>query len=197
MKFERDYFINSKTSNYKDYREKNYDRLASEIIQDAKIEDSDFVLDYGCATGILVNAFRIQGVPFTFGTDISYWAITYGKDKYQDNSLDYLTVQYLNDDSFSTVLFLDVLEHIEIDELKEMFKILKIPKIIARIPVTEKTGNNYELEVHRKDQTHQLARTKPWWNEFLEFYGYKSTHIFHRDSIYETRGVMCRIYERK
>jgi hypothetical protein len=57
MKFNHDYFYNSKISNYKDYAEQakpKAPKVAWELAQELDLVD-DYVLDYGCAEGYLVE----------------------------------------------------------------------------------------------------------------------------------------------
>lgn len=200
MKFEREYYCNSNISAYVDYTLKNYDDLADNLIKVCMADNDPLtsVLDYGCAIGTLVNALNDRHVR-TVGTDLSYWAINYGRVKYAlgKRELQHMNRQMLEWDGIQFGLFLDVLEHIDTDEIVEMFSIMCLQNIIVRVPVVANEGEDYVLDIHRIDKTHVQRRTKQWWESLFYTYGYQHKHTFDESSIYDTDGVLARWYERK
>lgn len=54
MKFEENYYINSKISNYDNYFKKTFEEQANELIDYFKLNKKSKVLDYGCASGGLI-----------------------------------------------------------------------------------------------------------------------------------------------
>jgi len=46
------------------------------------MKTKDVIVDYGCATGVLISSFKKLGFKKLTGTDISYWAIEYGKREF-------------------------------------------------------------------------------------------------------------------
>ena len=72
LSFEQNYFEDreKKVSNYVAYSDRNYDGLCNAIIETCRIQKDDFVVDYGCATGVLVLAFRKRGYNNVIGNNI-------------------------------------------------------------------------------------------------------------------------------
>lgn len=197
MIFEEDYFIDSKISAYEDYRTKDYSDLADNLIDKCKLDF--FVLDFGCATGQLVKCLREKKILNVIGTDISFWGIEYGRENY---NLSHRILQHYNrqllQKGFEWTLFLDVLEHIEQEELIALFSILKSDKIVVRVPViATEDSDDYVLEIHRKDKTHIQRKTKKQWDDFFGYWGFNKRHTFNESSIYESEGVLARIYEKE
>ena len=200
MKFEREYYCNSNISAYQNYTTKNYDDLADNLIKVCMADEDPLtsVLDYGCAIGTLVKALQDRDIN-TIGTDISYWAINHGRIKYRlgKRELSHFNRNMLEWNGLKFCLFLDVLEHIETDELIEIFSILDIPNIIVRVPVAANEGEDFVLDIHKIDKTHVQRQTKQWWENLFYNYGYQEKHVFNESSIYDTDGVLARWYEQR
>ena len=45
--FEREYFVQSNTGNYKDYRERKFSKLAEDLINILNLKVTDKILDFG------------------------------------------------------------------------------------------------------------------------------------------------------
>jgi len=192
--FDKDYYINSKISNYEDYREKKFTGLANDLLPYLRNKE---VLDYGAATGGLVHALREQDIN-CIGTDISYWAVDYGREHYHlsNKELQFHNVQLL-EHYFDSVLFLDVLEHISEYELNNILKLLKAPQIIVRIPVSLVEGEDFVLEISKNDKTHIQVHSKQWWLDFFNSAGYCIFEVLSSTNIYDSDGVMAGIFYRE
>ena len=82
--------------------------MCARIVEYLTISDEDIILDYGCAKGYLVKAFRLLHKR-CFGYDASEYALS---------QVDADTKQYISDDlkilgNFDIVIAKDVLEHID------------------------------------------------------------------------------------
>ncbi|MDH3324467.1 MAG: methionine biosynthesis protein MetW, partial [Candidatus Peregrinibacteria bacterium] len=78
--YDAEYFENgiaSGKSGYQDYRwmPERTIKFAHKIIKELGLRDGDKVLDFGCAKGYLVKAFRILDID-AYGCDISRYAIS-------------------------------------------------------------------------------------------------------------------------
>lgn len=197
MKFEEDYYVNSHVSNYSNYTTKKFRGIASNIINGLKIEKSDKILDFGCATGGLIKAFIEEELENITGTDISYWAIDYGRKEFKLSTevLQHYNRQLL-EQQFHCILFLDVLEHIPSGELKQILSRLQSKYIIVRVPVSAKEGENFVLKISQNDITHIQIHCKEWWEKLLNDHKYCLYKIFHKKYIYDSNGVLSRIYKR-
>lgn len=195
MIFEKGYYIDSAISAYEDYTEKDYSGLAKDLKTELNLNCYTSLLDFGCATGLLVRSLIDQTVFHTIGTDISYWAIDYGRKTYNLSSLNlHHYNRQLLESSFDYILFLDVLEHISLDELNAMFCRLIVKFIVVRVPVSLVEGERYVLDIHEKDKTHIQRHTKEWWEIFFNEYGYGLYKILDTKNIYDSEGVLARVY---
>ena len=191
--FNEEYY---KSDNYINYLERKFDKQADDIIKEFNLKIEDIILDYGCACGGLLNALKQKGFNNIVGTDVSFWAIENGKKQYnfelQHYNRNLLTKEW------DIIICLDVLEHVNTEELEKIFFLFgktKINKgIITRIPVIDKKTNDFVLEISKNDKTHIQKKTKEEWNKLFEQENFKPV-IVNTSSIYESKGVLARIYK--
>lgn len=179
--YDRDYFESGPTSGkslYEDYhwipeltiplakliKEHIDKRFGPEILNDKAM------LDFGCAKGFLVKAFRLIGVN-CYGVDISEYAIRSAPE-----DLDSF-VSHIKSDlnhpkdwpSFDWVVAKDVLEHFPYDDIDEVLSKLreKAENIFAVIPLGN--GSNYYIAEYEEDKSHFIRQDLEWWkNRFRE-----------------------------
>jgi cytidyltransferase-like protein len=173
---------------------RSFGEQANNIIKIFDLKDKDSLLDFGCAYGGLLNALSRKGNYNLIGTDISTWAIEFGKQTFKD-----IILYHYNRDlliwSFDYILFLDVLEHMNDVELKKIFHLLttnKPKKILIRIPVSKKEGEDFVLECSKKDKTHIQCHDKNWWLRKFKAMGYNFEPV-NEKSIYDSEGVLAGI----
>ena len=193
--FEERYFIQSETSNYKDYRRRKWAKLADDLISLLNLEKNTQILDFGCATGGLIKELRNRGIKNVKGTDISYWAIEYGKQTLGlKEELEFCNLNLLTKD-FDIILFLDVLEHIPtIGELRKLLCLTNADRIIVRVPISAIEGENYVFLVSRNDTTHLQCHTKEWWINLFNECGYKLETFLNGEAIYDSEGVFAGVF---
>ena len=198
MIFEKGYFQDSEFSNYQDYTTKKFEDLADDLAGELQLGREEKVLDFGCATGGLVAALRLKGFNGVIGTDISYWAIDHGRHAYglSQDILHHYNRQLLEGD-FATVLMLDVLEHVHTEELDNLLGCLKTPRLVVRMPVSEREGEHFVLEISRHDKTHIQVHTKDWWSSLLGKHGFVMDKVFNSQrTIHDSDGVLARAFRR-
>jgi len=205
--FEKDYFVGGTKSNFKDYRMRKFDGLARDLSMKmtTKLDLPPELLEIreiGSATGALIHQLLQLGYKHIKGTDISNWAVEYGrktfdiKDQlkfYDRNILDTKKILHF-------IIFLDVLEHMpdnEIEFFLEHAHTNTAQYLIIRVPVSAREGEDYVLEVSRNDKTHLQVHSKQWWDKLLQHNGYEIDEILHCENIYESEGVFARIYRRQ
>jgi len=191
--FDKEYFVGGTESNYKDYPSRKHNNLAKDIIKTLKIKPQDFVLDYGCGTGSLVNELR-KKIYSVKGTDISKWAIDYGKRFFElKNNLIHYDKKLLNKEQHH-ILMLDVLEHCQDKELDSIFNQLKRntlnPNILVRIPVAAIEHEDFVLDISKKDKTHIQTHSKCWWHSLFLKKGFDVIKIVREKTIYDSDGVL-------
>lgn len=184
MNFEQGYYQTGNYANYLQRRER-YVQLAKEI--EEYIEEP--VIDFGCGVGFLADALQAINVK-TQGYDVSEWAITYGLNMGFKN----LTKNKEELEKSRTLVALDVFEHMELAELKNVILDIGAQLILVRIPVAKKSGGKFVLEVSNCDETHITCLTKFEWEEFFFNCGYKLKEILNCQTIWDSEGVLSRVY---
>lgn len=193
--FEEEYFVNSKVSNYKDYFKRKFDQQVQDLIQIVPVKPDMKILDFGCAAGGLLSEFKNRGFSQLKGTDISRYAIDYGKENFcLSEELDYYNLKLL-EEYHDVIFLLDVLEHMtSVKLLKHILKIANAPVIVVRIPVTAVEGELFVLEVSNNDATHFQCHTKEWWIRLFEEQGYIFDKLIEGRSIYNSEGVLSAVF---
>ena len=166
--YDSDYFMRGRETGkslYEDYRwlpEATLSMVA-QVIGHLRIAHDDTVLDFGCARGYVVKAFREMGYDAR-GVDVSEWAIRNA----DENTKPYLQrttdAPALGEHEFDWVIAKDVLEHIEevrttIDTLMKCAK----KGVFVVVPLSLSDGQPYVILPYEKDVTHFWRLTLPTW----------------------------------
>lgn len=161
-------------------------KMAFHLIRYLKIEETDKILDYGCAKGFLVKALRILDIP-AYGCDISSYAIANadGEVRHYCKLITKDTKPIPFDFKFDWLLTKDVLEHLDekaVDRfLKHSFK--KANRAFHVIPLGCQ-NNKMIIPDYDKDPSHVLARSVTWWQNKFKSFGWKNTSFS-----YSVRGI--------
>lgn len=145
--------------------------------------DSDCVLDYGCAKGFLVKAFRLLNVE-AYGYDISRYAIENADPAVR--SFVFSETRVLKD-QFRVIVSKDVLEHVPRTDIvhvaENLFNRLSYRgTLIVTVPLGE--NNQYRIREYELDKTHELREDEEWWiNTF------RSVGFFCHDFQYDFPGA--------
>lgn len=198
MEFGKQYFT---TGNYHDYLRRKYDLLAQDILDEIDSSISDLIIDFGCGYGGLLNELYSLGYNSIYGTDISNWAIEYGRLVFPHitDRLMYYN-RHLLFQPKSHVLFLDVLEHMPEYEAACCLELAANNLsgfIIARIPISAVEGEKYVLDVSNNDTTHITCHCREWWLEAFEKVGLEFVGDFRKKTIYSSEGVLSGKWETK
>jgi hypothetical protein len=128
------------------------------------------VLDVGCAKGFLVKALRGLEIK-SDGCDISKYALSFAPEGCW-NCSDDSSWDEKSDAGYTHVTMKDVLEHLTIDQLKNMlFNISKVSnKIMCVIPM----GDNgiYRIKEYHSEISHLIIENEEWWRNKFEEYGW-------------------------
>lgn len=170
--YNAEYFENgiaSGKSGYQDYRwmPERTIRFAHKISNELKLKDGDQVLDYGCAKGFMVKAFRILDID-AYGCDISEYAI---------NEADKETAPYLKliengkipfNEKFDHIISKDVFEHLDQGQLeKTLSECTRISNnLFVVVPFGD--GKKYDIPQYENDVTHKLREPREWWEKKFE-----------------------------
>lgn len=162
--YDADYYLRGKQTGkslYENYRwmPELTKPMVSRMIAHLGIQPHHTILDFGCARGYTVRAFREMGYD-AWGHDISQWALE-NADKEASNYL-ICNNSALWADSFDWVIAKDVLEHVEdlevtVESLKEIARL----GIFVVVPLAH--GEFYDVEEYEADVTHIHRRPISWW----------------------------------
>jgi SAM-dependent methyltransferase len=200
MKYDEDYFEHGKSkgiSNYEGYSKTEAKTVVvvNDLVREFKL-GGQRVLDYGCATGYHVRELRLRGVD-AWGTDISDYAI----NEAMENNPMFNFIHYYNKNLLTNhwdyILFLDVLEHMEGEELISVMNLMKkgeTKKIIVKIPICAKEGKKFVFEVSRKDKTHIMCKSKFWWKSLFKQFGYKKFEPIDTTYLFDSEGVLAGVF---
>ena len=186
------------TGNYVDYLTRDFGSIADAIIEALRLQETDRIIDYGCAYGGLIQAFYTRGFQNIHGVDISEWAIHYGKSKYPEIA-DRLELNRgdIFDEGYDYVFFLDVLEHIPETQIKQILSRSsgKIScEMIVKVPISNGDNSSFALDISNNDNTHITCHPREWWLETIANLGYRFNRDLETDVIYSSKGVLAGIF---
>lgn len=158
-------------------------RMAHFMIMNLGISRNDRVLDYGCAKGFLVKAFRILGINAE-GVDVSRYAIDYvdAAVKQQCRHITGHGDEACFRAEYDLMIAKDVLEHIAEDDLRDLLPTARksCKKIFAAIPVAaDDTCGKFVVPEYDKDVTHVTAKSVQWWWSLFESTGWHIDQFAH------------------
>lgn len=167
--FDEGYYLRGEGSNYRDYRWMGEVTLTFAIYLQRHLgmTEGSRVLDVGCARGYLVRALRMLRMQ-AFGYDISEWAI---------ENCDPEVKGFVSTDlaalpgEWDFVLAKDVLEHIPLEQLRELIPMLcgsTRKALLFIVPLTKYFGGTYLREEDEADKTHVVRFTLHDWLLFLQ-----------------------------
>lgn len=197
-KFGKDYFIGASKSNYIDYRIRKFSDQVNDIVKILDLKEDDRILDFGCATGALLKELKDRKFKNLKGTDISNWAIEYGKETYKlDNELEFYNRNLLCETS-DYIIMLDVIEHLPDYELETVFKLARKglkKKLLIRAPVSCQEGEDFFLDISKNDKTHIQIHTRDWWIDKIESFGFIFLEEIFENTIFSSSGVFCGVFQ--
>jgi SAM-dependent methyltransferase len=184
-----------KSGNYHDYLDRSHRYLMLALyIKSRYFYNPVPVLDFGCGVGFLAGAFQQLGHKRVYGYDPSEWAIDYGTNTLK---IPHLEKEFV-DRPYKLTFMLDVLEHIPLPEIDEIFNKLDTRNLVVRIPVPLNLGEDFVLQVSRNDKTHITCLDKLTWNDILESHGFRLVErLDYNPIIWDSEGVFCALYKKR
>ena len=130
------------------------------MVRHLGIEPTDSVLDFGCARGYTVRAFREMDYT-AYGYDISEWALANADEKVYH----YLTRKEdiaFNELAYDWVIAKDVLEHVvELAYTVDILMQVARKGIFVVVPLAH--GKKYDVPEYELDVTHIHRQPLQWW----------------------------------
>jgi SAM-dependent methyltransferase len=145
--------------------------MVESLIENLDIDRTEVVLDFGCAKGYVVKAFRQLGYR-AYGMDKSEYAIANADPEIAA----FVTCDgYPRDCPMAVdwVIAKDVLEHIEETECLEILRELRAVTKNLFIAVPLGDGHRYIIPEMEKDVTHKIRQPLWWWSGLVEEAGFK------------------------
>ena len=182
--YNKDYY---ESVNYTDYhqRQDRYNQLALEITNHLKVHelDQDPILDFGCATGMLIKGLISLGYKEVYGVDVSEWAVEQCKaaDLNVSTSMNYGT-------HYGLTFALDVFEHMTVDQFNGFIAQVRTKVLVFRMPICREGEEDYHLECSRQDSTHIIRWTRAQWEAQFRKHGFVPLPI-NLHTIYNSEGV--------
>lgn len=139
--------------------------MVESMIEHLPIGSSDRILDYGCAKGFAVKAFRGLGYD-AYGYDPSEYAISQAP-----YDVGRFCATRMWGGTFDWVICKDVLEHVAPSRLVQTLKGLNASRMFVAIPLG--ANGKYVVPDYDKDVTHVIAQPLGWWTTLFTFSGWK------------------------
>ena len=167
-RYDEDYFLRGKETGkslYKDYRwlPDLTVPMCERIAEHCEMEITDRVLDFGCARGYSVKAFRILGFD-SWGVDVSEWAISNADPEVREYvSLGWPAGQ------MDWIIAKDVLEHIPTHSIEQVVEQLFQARkgIFVVVPLGHRDSPNdkwrYVVPEYEADVTHVVRWSLDAW----------------------------------
>jgi len=139
--------------------------MAMAVIDYLGIKRGQRILDYGCAKGYMVKAFRWLGRE-AYGCDISEYAL---------KSADYEITSFLSKDlpkrHFHFTIVKDTFEHMQVKDIKRLLTKLDSKVLFVIVPLGD--GKRYYIPAYELDKTHIHKQPLHWWNELIKKAGWR------------------------
>ncbi|MBN2198077.1 glycosyltransferase [Candidatus Wolfebacteria bacterium] len=176
--YDEEYFergLNSGKSLYMNYRwmPELSIRMAYFMTKDLPIKEGSKILDFGCAKGYLVRAFRFLNFE-TYGIDLSNYAVSQAERdviKYCKLIKHPSDLRKIFDFKFDWVISKDVFEHIPENDLAEVLKQLSLmtQKMFVVVPLgKDDTSGKFIIPDYNNEISHITIKTDKWWKEFFK-----------------------------
>ena len=152
--------------------------MAHKMVEYLGIALRDSVLDFGCAKGYLVKAFRDMGIE-AYGVDVSAYAIANAPGELTGyvqriESCEVIPLLMSRRRRYEWFIAKDVFEHLEEKDLHNQLLCLSDACLrgFAVIPLSDDSGK-YVCPEYDNDITHRIRRPMSWWAEMFEAAGFR------------------------
>lgn len=137
--------------------------MCQRIVDYCGIEKGERILDFGCARGYIVKAFRGLGYD-AWGCDISKWAIQ-NSDEETEPYLNWIANSPpLLKQEFDWIIAKDVLEHVEYVEANiTLLMDVATKGLFVVVPLSQFDNGKYVVSDYEKDITHKQRYTLSSW----------------------------------
>ena len=149
--------------------------MAMTIVDHLGIRRQDKILDFGCAKGYLVRAFRLMLHRQAWGCDTSKYALSQ-KDKVIDQycrlSTEENPIPFDEIKHFEYIVSKDTFEHIPEDRISELLNLMSDKGYVLCAIIPLGVGSFFNVPAYNFDKTHKIAKPAIWWAELFEKTGW-------------------------
>ena len=138
--------------------------MAMAIIDYLGIKRGQRILDYGCAKGYMVKAFRWLGRE-AYGCDISDYAL-----KSADHEITSFLSKELPKTHFHYTIAKDTFEHMQAKDIRRLLTKLDSKVLFVIVPLGD--GKRYFIPAYELDKTHIHKQPLTWWNNLIKNAGW-------------------------
>lgn len=143
--------------------------MAMTLIDNLGIDRTDTILDFGCAKGYLVKAFRLLHRK-AYGVDTSDYALENADPDIKAFCKPSLA-QSIFPTWFNWVIAKDVFEHIEKERLSVVLPSLIGTNLFACIPLGE--NGKFRSPANDIDKSHVVCEDEDWWISMFHNHGWE------------------------
>ncbi len=143
--------------------------MVQAIVRHCGILPVDDVMDFGCARGYVVRAFRSLGYN-AFGVDVSKWAV----EHCDPEAAKYVSLNDWRWADFDWIIAKDVLEHVpDVQETINRLMERCNKGLFVVVPLAVEDGSSYLVQEYEADVTHIHRLTLPTWHAMFQKPGWK------------------------
>lgn len=171
--YDDDYFLRGKQTGkslYENYRwmPELTIPMVLKIIEHCQMRSCMTVLDFGCARGYMVRAFRELGYS-AYGYDVSQWAIANADETVSKYLTESINGAFNDQYSYDWIIAKDVLEHVEyVDYVVTDLLRYARKGVFAVVPLSDFDSTEYVIKEYEADITHiQRCTLMTWMQKFL------------------------------
>ena len=159
--------------------------MCKTIADDLFLDKNSSILDFGCAKGFLVKAFKDLGYD-SYGIDVSEYAIKNCHPDVSDRCKLYTgkSISEAFDKRFNFVLSKDVFEHIPYEVIDKVLIDIRnhTDRLYTIVPLG--TNGKYIIPSYENDVTHIIREPMDWWVEKIRKAGF---HV--KTATYQHKGI--------
>jgi cyclopropane fatty-acyl-phospholipid synthase-like methyltransferase len=134
------------------------------------LDDSSYVLEFGCSKGFLVRAMRMLNIRAD-GCDISKYALSFAPTGCWDCSKEEQWEEH-SSRAYSHIIAKDVFEHLNPNQLEET--LIKLSGLAKKIMCVVPIGDSgiYRIPEYHTEISHLIAEDETWWMQKFEKAGW-------------------------
>lgn len=153
--------------------------MAHNLIISNHLTPTSRVLDYGCAKGFLLKAFKLLGIRDVSGVEVSRYAINHADPDVKEQICLIEPGKPLENyfqSKFDIAIFKDVLEHIAAPEIGPLLESTRkvSRRMFVAVPLgIDDTSERFVIPAMHNDITHINIKSKQYWEEVVRSSGWE------------------------